>query len=913
MGLQGLTFLQKARVSAANFLYKWTCEMILELDARGVGWSVENPASSLMWVTTPFVELLKQLNSFDAFSFHTCMFAAKRKKDTAIWTSVPQLRIFLERTCNGQHEHLPWGKTATGFATAEECAYNDHLCAAWAEAIYQFALANNFVPAAELATQVTSQSAAAPALNKAILGCLPRGRKVPPFISEFLEPQIWDITHAPEVQQLALGKRIPDSCSLVPKGSRLYNFVNSDGGSSNVYDEASGMPHFALIGIPREPEDFLHQACKLTHPTEMAMNVSPILLDNMKAYNDPAGLEFRRKQCEFANRLVRLCSELKTAEADCKAAMPQHLQRILRSKRLLLFEKLLEDMGYPDSSIAADMRNGFPLCGWMKESNVFPSRLRPPELSEEHLRSMSRSISARTIAATVSSGESDADSRLWQATLEEVEAGFLTGPWGAEHLGKESVVSPRFGLLQKGKLRPIDNFSSSQVNGTVGLREKFSVDTVDEICAMIKAWLQCSGEGLQLLGKTYDMKKAYRQIGICSSHLDFAWIAVWNPEARSPALFRMDTMPFGSTASVSGFLRISQAIKTLGIYHGGLIWTSFYDDFVCICKRGTEDQTDRMVRLLFDSLGWVLSSDVEKDRPFAEVFHALGVEIDLSGAPRGYFTVGNTAARKSEIHDRVQDILAKDELEPSVAESLRSRLLFADGQIFGRFAKQALGRIGAVSLRRSVEKPLSDDLRFALKWLDERLLTSPPRKIDRGGRSTFFLFLDGACAAGDTAKDSWAGTSVGGVLADSTGRVINFFGHRIDPALVATWGPPEKTQYIFEAEVLPFAIALQIWRSALRNCCLYVFIDNEAAKSSWITAAAHSKVAQNILHRGTLLEAELNVWPFFARVPTSSNFGDDPSRGRFHRLLQLGALRTFVNDDLIAELCAPVMLRNSPG
>ena len=154
---------------------------------------------------------------------------------------------------------------------------------------------------------------------------------------------------------------------------------------------------------------------------------------------------------------------------------------------------------------------------------------------------------------------------------------------------------------------------------------------------------------------------------------------------------------------------------------------------------------------------------------------------------------------------------------------------------------------------------------------------------------------------------------MGRVLADPTGRVINFFGHRIDPVLVATWGPPEKTQYIFEAEVLPFAIALQIWRSALRNCCLYVFIDNEAAKSSWITAAAHSKVAQNILHRGTLLEAELNVWPFFARVPTSSNFGDDPSRGRFHRLLQLGALRTFVNDDLIAELCAPVMLRNSPG
>ena len=69
--------------------------MILELDARGIGWSVENPASSLMWVTTPFVELMDKLSNFDTFSCHTCMFAAKRKKDTAIWTSMPQLRVFM--------------------------------------------------------------------------------------------------------------------------------------------------------------------------------------------------------------------------------------------------------------------------------------------------------------------------------------------------------------------------------------------------------------------------------------------------------------------------------------------------------------------------------------------------------------------------------------------------------------------------------------------------------------------------------------------------------------------------------------------------------------------------------------------------------------------------------------------------
>ena len=97
MGLPGLTFVQNQRVQKANFLYQWTCKVVLSLHARGIAWSIENPASSLMWITEPFVNLLHSIPDLVAFSFHTCMFAANRKKDTALWTSVHQLRQHLER------------------------------------------------------------------------------------------------------------------------------------------------------------------------------------------------------------------------------------------------------------------------------------------------------------------------------------------------------------------------------------------------------------------------------------------------------------------------------------------------------------------------------------------------------------------------------------------------------------------------------------------------------------------------------------------------------------------------------------------------------------------------------------------------------------------------------------------------
>ena len=56
------------------------------------------------------------------------------------------------------------------------------------------------------------------------------------------------------------------------------------------------------------------------------------------------------------------------------------------------------------------------------------------------------------------------------------------------------------------------------------------------------------------------------------------------------------------------------ALKTIGINLCSLVWTCFYDDFVSLCRKGDELQTERMIRRLFDVLGWTLSSHEAKDR-----------------------------------------------------------------------------------------------------------------------------------------------------------------------------------------------------------------------------------------------------------------------------------------------------------
>ena len=54
---------------------------------------------------------------------------------------------------------------------------------------------------------------------------------------------------------------------------------------------------------------------------------------------------------------------------------------------------------------------------------------------------------------------------------------------------------------------------------------------------MIKAWMMESGPGLVLKGKTYDLRKAYRQIAIRPDARHAAWIGVWSPADGRPKVF----------------------------------------------------------------------------------------------------------------------------------------------------------------------------------------------------------------------------------------------------------------------------------------------------------------------------------------------------------------------------------------
>ena len=179
-------------------------------------------------------------------------------------------------------------------------------------------------------------------------------------------------------------------------------------------------------------------------------------------------------------------------------------------------------------------------------------------------------------------------------------------------------------------------------------------------------------------------------------------------------LFKMKGLPFGGTASVASFLRMSKALKEAGVCGAHLVWSSFFDDFVCVSRPEDAPNTDMAVRFLFRAFGWTLSEDPEKDAGFDKVFSALGVEFDLRRVSEGILSIGNTAKRKAELSGLVEGLLRSDCMTPDESESLRSRLMFAESQFYGRSARLALRAIGAPAVMGQASSPLSEDVKQAL-------------------------------------------------------------------------------------------------------------------------------------------------------------------------------------------------------
>ena len=110
------------------------------------------------------------------------MFGGQRLKRTRISHCIPAFQ-HLGVLCDGQHIHLPWGQSKGKWATAEETAYPLGLCTAMVQQfLQQMKLFGVILPPLSM-NDVTSHDDVA--FSRPFGGKQPKGKRVPPLVSEF--------------------------------------------------------------------------------------------------------------------------------------------------------------------------------------------------------------------------------------------------------------------------------------------------------------------------------------------------------------------------------------------------------------------------------------------------------------------------------------------------------------------------------------------------------------------------------------------------------------------------------------------------------------------------------------------------------------------------------------------------------
>ena len=312
-------------------------------------------------------------------------------------------------------------------------------------------------------------------------------------------------------------------------------------------------------------------------------------------------------------------------------------------------------------------------------------------------------------------------------------------------------------------------------------------------------------------GRARDLKAAYKQL---ARHPDDGWvsiIAVLNPETNMVHYFGAVALPFGAVSSVTGFNRTARTLRKVLSTLFFLVTTNFYDDFCQLELEPLHSSARTTAEEVLELLGWKIAQGV-KALPFAESFNMLGACISFEKAFKGDVLVRNKEGRVEAIEDMVRKCVETRRCDHKHMLSVKGKLLFAAGHVFGKCAQIATQLITQRGSDKSLGRETTEDLLCALQFAVDILKLSGPRCVGAWSmQPPVLIFTDGAC------EQEGSLVTHGALLFDpATGRK-EVFGDHVPEAVVLQWRRGGKKQVIFFAEIFPVVVAKATWIEVIRG------------------------------------------------------------------------------------------------
>ena len=878
LGLKGLSYTDQMRVDGANALYAVLGKFVEELHRRHIPWSVENPTNSLLWNLEFF---LFAVVHGDWVHCHACAFGSTRKKLTSFLVSEFNLFRSLERFCPGDHEHEPWGydSNAGTFNTAKEAEYPDGMCRTFAD-IIQSIVQQRQLNVHDFAAKST---AAAPQTQK-------RGRRIPQVVPEYLWTKSVLLPTLPAVDSK---KCLVHDCGDIPAGCKLLRTEANKGKNGNL--------HLCVFGCYRSMQQFVEVSKQVWHPYDELKNLPDNMVKVLFWYLTTPPAEITKTRLEHVNRWKLLCRQLQPLETKLHEQMDSAVANVLEGKNILLMRQVAEDIQWPDSSLFDEMIQGFKITGNFSACGVFKPQVNVPDMSVEQLDMNAKFLRPMILGRMKLTEKDELHDELVQVTLNERDKGWLDGPYTTEQVsdmfGKDWLPVRRFGVKQKAKTRPIDDFRENTLNRTFGSVERSELRTMDHVLWMLVILAQyfCFREhmsfllsdGTRLEGEVHmdwkrmkpafkctcvDLQSAYKQLAVSPDEHKRAVVTIWDKQADEPACFISRVLPFGASASVHNFLRVSAFLHAAGL-HVGLCWDSYFDDFALLTHECHEKSSLNTALSLFDLFGFKYSED--KLTPFADNTELLGVQIDTGCITDGFVKVHNKQSRVEETVGFLNKMLADKMFYMDELPSKLGKLQFAETQLWGRSGRLALADIRSSTVSGQKQVPIDDRSCAAVELLRTKLSSGKPRTLKvRKKKKPILVYTDGSLEY----EQGRPVARIGGVCIATD--ITQVFGMEVPESLLHAWTEGgEKEHVIGLVEMYGVLVALNTWDHLVSGERLLIFVDNWPVVDALVKGTSGQATWRDMLMVFEKMDERQQTLHWICRVPSSSNPADPPSRG----------------------------------
>ena len=534
----------------------------------------------------------------------------------------------------------------------------------------------------------------------------------------------------------------------------------------------------------------------------------------------------------------------------------------------MLWEKLLELNNYDDMEVVHFMKEGVPLVGTHDHPSSYAMKLKLASTTEESAVPSRLALEMRR-PQTDSPGFAE---HLESTAQEEVDLDFLEGRFhSAEEvtnlLGHSKWrIMRRFVIEQGAKLRPIDDGLEAQLNSAYTSTIRLDLQDADYVVAM--ALKLGKHKGLNWVGKTLDLSKAYKQLPIKPGHRDLA-VVFFRDSQGKPRYYVPNALMFGSTAAVYAFNRVSRSIWFLVNVVLKVPSAVYFDDYPMFSPEGSSQDTDALVSDFLDLLGWRHDRTGPKGKPFSPSFDVLGMTLDLSNLEsKGHLTLKNKEGRVEKIAAKVLQVQQSGQMSLPEAQEIHGLLNFATGYFAGRSLRYSCFKIfSVVGKDQSIAEPTQDWCCDVLVLLEN----TKPRTIPVAINSkTILIFTDGSW------EDGFGG--LGAVLLDESSGSRVVVQDQVPEGLLSLWKGLVGDQLICQIELLAMVLVRWQWKHELHNRKVLLFVDNNSARGGTVKGRSSSPTMDDLIKAFYSIEVHLPSFWWIERVPSKSNPADEPSR-----------------------------------